>query len=93
MADPIQYSFSFIEVAKALMKEQGIHEGRWLLAFELNFTAGVFGISVEPDFRPGGMMQIRAATLQRAPVETSADAPMVFDATVLNPPAKARRAK
>jgi hypothetical protein len=42
MADPV-YNFELREATIALLKQQGIHEGRWLLSFEFQFGAGMMG--------------------------------------------------
>ena len=35
MAEPTQYGFDLNEVATALIKQQGIHEGLWSVGFEI----------------------------------------------------------
>jgi hypothetical protein len=98
MAEPTQYKFSFEEVAAALMKLQGIHEGLWQLAFEMNLIAGNFapqqvgGVGTQPtETRPGAMFQIGSALLVRAPEGVARDTPLIFDAAILNKPESKKR--
>jgi hypothetical protein len=65
MAEVDTYGFDLKEVAAALVKKQGIHEGLWMLAFEFNLGAGVFGANKE-DVRPAAFVQINKISLVRA---------------------------
>ena len=47
MADITQYSFSLAEVAEALIKQQGLHEGKWLVGIEFGIHVGVMGMTPE----------------------------------------------
>jgi hypothetical protein len=83
MATPTQYTFDLTEATKALIKEQGIHEGKWVIAFEFTFGAGVFG-ATPADVAPGGFMQIRRALLSQAG-EPPPPAHLIVDAAEVNP--------
>src|SRR5271166_6655403 len=95
MATPIQYGFDLAELAKALIKEQGIHEGRWMVAFEFNFGGGLFGMSPS-DVAPGGFIQIKRVILTQ-PGDPAPPAHLILDAAEVNPRTprteKSRRAK
>lgn len=89
MAEASQYTFELTELAEGLVKQQGLREGRWLLAFEFNLTVGMFGTAPnEPTAsRPGAMVQIAKIQLIRkddAPLEM----PGLVDAAQVNPSRK-----
>ena len=81
MAEPTQYSFDLREVTEALIRKQGLKEGKWMAAFELNLGAGVFG---QPGAAalPGGFMQISRVQLTKPNPQDSA-LPWVVDAAQL----------
>jgi hypothetical protein len=85
MAQPTQYSFDLREVALALIKQQGLHEGKWLVGFEFGMAAGFFGSSPS-DIRPTAMLQIGKLQLVRAE-DAHASSALVVDAAVENPSA------
>lgn len=66
MADATTYSFDLREATIALLKIQGIREGRWVLAVEFNFAAMAMGVSPE-EARPTGIVQVNRLQLMRAP--------------------------
>jgi hypothetical protein len=55
MAAPAQYGFELREVAIALIKLQGINEGRWWAVFEFVLRSGVFG-QTNAELLPGGLL-------------------------------------
>lgn len=83
MANPSQYEFQFREVAGALMKAQGIHEGRWHIGLNIGINVANIG-QKEDDVLPGAVLRINFLTLQRAD-QAPADAPLVYDAAIENP--------
>jgi hypothetical protein len=83
MAETKTINFDLREVAVALIKAQGIHEGRWMLGFEFVFGAGNFGTG-PGETRPGSFMQIVKMSLTR-PEEGAADLPFIVDAAKVNP--------
>lgn len=80
-----QYTFSFDEVAAALLREQKIHEGLWQLALELNLSVGNIGTAKE-NVRPGAAVQVMSFALQRKE-QKDAGEPFVYDAAKVNPKA------
>jgi hypothetical protein len=88
MAEPTQYSFDLTEVATLLVKQQGLHEGKWLLAFEFHMTAGNFG-PTPAEARPGAIVQFGKILLARKE-DTSPDTHGVVDAAKVNPPKQDR---
>lgn len=83
MADPTQYTFSLSEVATALVKAQGLHEGRWALGFEFNFNIGVIGSS-GTEAKPGVVLLINRINMARQ-TETIPGAIHIVDAAEVNP--------
>jgi hypothetical protein len=86
MATPTQYSIDLNEAAVALIKEQGIHEGLWTLAFEFTLGAGQFG-PTPAEAKPGAFMQINKLQLIRQS-EGAPEAANAIDAAVVNPAPK-----
>jgi hypothetical protein len=62
MAETTQYTFDLKEATVALIKEQGIHEGLWILGFEIALGAGQFG-PTPAEAKPGAFMQINKLQL------------------------------
>lgn len=90
MANPASYNFTPEEVAQALMKHQGIHEGMW--TFGVNFMIGVANLGKSPDdqLRPGIMCQVDGVSL----AQTSTPVPgLTFDAEKLNPSKKTKTSR
>jgi hypothetical protein len=89
MAEPTVYSFDLKELAIALIKQQGLHEGTWMAALEFNLGAGM--ISTSPgEVRPGALIQVNKIQLIRQ--NDPASAPhLTVDASEVNPaPSKTR---
>jgi hypothetical protein len=81
MAETTQYTFDLKEATVALIKEQGIHEGLWILGFEIALGAGQFG-PTPAEAKPGAFMQINKLQLLRQ----TAEAANTVDAAAVNPP-------
>ena len=64
MAEVDTYGFDLREVTTALIKQQGIHEGLWMLAFDFNLGAGMAGVTKE-EVRPMAFVQINKMSLVR----------------------------
>jgi hypothetical protein len=82
MPEANQYLFSRQELLTLLIREAGVHEGKWILAANLGFSPGNFGPT--PDqMVPGSVVAILQMGIQKAGVDTP-DA-MTLDAAVVNP--------
>jgi hypothetical protein len=82
MPEVNQYSFSYKEVAEALVKKAGLHEGKWQVTMTFGLAAANMGPS--PDqLVPGAAVAVTSIGLQRA-VPESPEA-LVADASVVNP--------
>jgi hypothetical protein len=85
MAIPTQYSFSLAEAAEALIKHQGIHEGKWTVVTEFGFNAGFAGVN-PTDTKLSAIVTINSIILSRA--QDGLPAQFVVDAATVNPPKK-----
>jgi hypothetical protein len=83
MAEPTQFTFSWVEATEALIKKQGLHEGKWMLVIEYAINVGLMG-TTPPEVRQGVMMLANGLQLQKA-VEPGAPPNMVVDAAIVNP--------
>jgi len=84
MAEATQYFFSHQEVATALVKAQGLHEGLWSLAVSFGFGAVNMGSDPNSgDLSPCGIVQVNRIGLQRVTEKTS----LTVDAAEVNPQA------
>jgi hypothetical protein len=86
MADPTQYSFDLNELATALLKHQGIHDGLWAVSFEITMGVGSFG-PTQAEAKPGAFMQINKVQISRQSPETPEGSmtSMTVDAAKVNP--------
>ena len=83
MAEPTQFSFSMVEATEALIKAQGIHEGKWMIAIEFTVNVALMGTAPD-DARPGAMITANSLQLVKAP-EEGAPAKLIVDAAKVNP--------
>ena len=82
--------YSPIELVKVLLREQGIHEGHWVLGVQFGFTAMNVGtVESGEDVCPGGVVAVQKIALQRIPVKQ----PFSVDAELANPAPKKPKAK
>lgn len=81
MATANQYSVALKEVAEALIRANGIKEGKWLLGFTFGFGGGNIGPTPETT-KPAAIVQITDVILTRQP-EGSEDLPYIVDAALL----------
>jgi hypothetical protein len=82
MAEMTQIFFSHKEVLELLIKKAAVHEGKWVLAANMGFTAGNFGPG--PDqIAPGAIVTVLQLGITRAAPDTPE--PMTLDAAVVNP--------
>ena len=82
MAEINQYQFSHKEVAEALVKQQGIHEGLWGITVEFGFNAT--NISLDPTgttLMPAGVCLVQKIGLTRFEKPNN----LTVDAAEVNP--------
>lgn len=82
--------FTHMELLKLLIKEAGVHEGRWLLSLNFGFTAGNFGPTAD-QVLPGAVITVANVGIAKATPETP-DA-LVLDAAAVNPPSARAKPK
>ena len=86
MAEPTQYVFTYPEVVEALIKKQGLHEGRWAIYMEFGIAAANAGPTPEQAV-PSAIVPVIKVGLQR--VDADKTLPGTLDAAVVNPAAPA----
>ena len=82
MAEAQNYIFSFKQIAEALVKEQGIHEGLWAIYGEFGIGAGHIptGLNTQ-EVMPAAVVPIVKMGIQRSEQPT----PLTVDAAEVNP--------
>jgi hypothetical protein len=88
MPEANQYTFTHKELTEMLVRQAGLHEGRWMLMLTLGFGPGNFGPS-ESEVVPGAIVTITNVGIQKAPAESPSS--LTVDAAVVNPQAKEKR--
>ena len=82
-------NFDLFKVAELLIKEHGLHEGRFEVGFQFALAVGKFGLQPGVAPVPGVLSSVAGLALLHSP----ADSMIGVDATVVNPrPAKAKPA-
>jgi hypothetical protein len=76
-------NFSLREVATALIRDQGIHEGRWRLRFDFSVSRADVAPSDQGAF-PGAILVIGGIAIERCD-DAPPGTPQVFDAAKENP--------
>ena len=84
MAEPDRYVFTYTEIVEALIKKQGLHEGRWAIYMEFGIGGANAGPSEEQAV-PAAIVPVLKVGLQRVPADSTI--PGATDAAVVNPQA------
>lgn len=82
MPEVNQFMFKYSEVAEALVKQAGLHEGKW----QIIMTFGLAGANMGPsasEVVPGAAVGVQSIGIQRATSESPES--LVVDASVVNP--------
>jgi hypothetical protein len=82
MPEPSQYMFKYKEIAEALVKQAGLHEGKWQVIMTFGLGAANMGPS-EAEIVPGAAVAVTGIGLGKA-VDGSPEA-LTVDAAVVNP--------
>ena len=90
MPEASQYTFTHKELAAILVKQAGLHEGKWMLQITFAFGAANGGPTPE-QMIPTAFAGVQTIGIQKAP----ADAPssLVVDAAEVNPGAGTKKKK
>lgn len=86
MAEINQITFSYKDVAEALVKYHGIHEGIWGIYVEFGFAAANIGQS-DQDLEPASVAKVAKIGIQRFSSENN----LTVDASKVNPIPKPKR--
>ena len=84
MAEPVNYLFDYKEVAEALIKKQGLHEGHWGIGIEFGF--GAQNVRVPTGFAPAAIIPVQKIGLNKWDEPNN----MTVDAAIVNPLPKSR---
>ena len=83
MAKVQRYSFTYPEIAEALIKQQGIHEGLWGVFLDFGLEAANVR---PPDGSEGGFFPAAIVPVQRIGIQRFRDGNyLTVDAAVVNP--------
>src|SRR4051794_39572765 len=92
MAEATQFTWTHKELLTLMVKDKGIHEGRWMLLINYGMLAGNFG-ATEAELSPGMVVAIASLGIQREAPGQAAPPGLVVDAAVENPAPKSGRAQ
>ncbi len=81
MAEARQYTFAYKEVAEALVKQQGIHEGLWGIYIEFTITAANINMTPGADVTPAAIVPVQRIDIQRFDEASN----LTVDAAEVNP--------
>jgi hypothetical protein len=81
MADVKQLTFSYKEIAEALVRHQGLHEGIWGVYVEFGIAGGNIAPAPGADLLPAAIVPVVKFGLQRFPELNS----LSVDAAIVNP--------
>jgi hypothetical protein len=82
MAQATQYTFTYKEVVEALIKQQGLHEGLWMLRVEFGLAAtNINSVEGGTDLTPAAIVPVKALGLQVGREDNS----LTVDAAKVNP--------
>jgi hypothetical protein len=87
MAEPTQFTFDLKEAATALVKQQGLHEGLWMVSFEIGLVAGIIGQTPATSM-PAAFVQFNKLQLIRQDQVPPPHPHLTVDAAEVNPKAK-----
>jgi hypothetical protein len=82
MPEANQYVLSHKELIELIIRESGIHEGKWYLMASFAFTPGNYGPSND-QMSPGIVVAVTQLGIHRADANTPVE--MAVDASVVNP--------
>jgi hypothetical protein len=88
MVETTRRIYSNKELVEMMLRDQEIHEGNWVLAANLSFTAMNFGQSPDgSDASPAGVVAVTGVLLERVP----APLPFSVNAAEANPKPKPKK--
>lgn len=84
MAEPAEYEFSHKEAVTALIRQQGLHEGLWMLSVRFGFTVTNITAAGGDEMNPAAIVPVTNIGLRRVTEENS----LTVDAAKVNPAPK-----
>src|SRR5947207_12294887 len=89
MAEATQFTFTHKELITFMIKDKGLHEGRWSLVVNFAMVAGYFGPS-PTEVNPGTIVTATGLGIQRVlPGQPETAEALIVDAATVNPPQRA----
>ena len=90
MAEPTQFLLTHRHLVELIIKDAGVHDGRWMLAVSFGLAPGNFGPS-EDQLSPGAVVAINQIGIQRLVGDAAAPSSLVVDAALVNPARQAEK--
>lgn len=87
MPEANQYTVTHRELVTLIIKQSGIHEGKWFLTLGFGFAPGNFGPSND-QMSPGTVVAVNQIGIARGDANVPAE--MLVDAAVINPRTKTK---
>ena len=88
MPEVNQFVLNNKELLELIIKNAGLHEGKWMLMAKFGIASGNYGPTYA-EAGPGVAIAFTNVGIQRADPETPEE--MTLDASVINPPPKASK--
>ncbi|MBI4468187.1 MAG: hypothetical protein HY650_02585 [Acidobacteria bacterium] len=88
MAETSQIAFTFKEIAEALLKKQGIHEGHWAILVKFGIEAKNVTTALKETY-PTALVPILELGIQRFGEPN----PLSVDASIVNPSSSKKRGR
>lgn len=88
MPETTQYMFAHKELVEMMVKQAGLHEGKWVLSVTFGFGAINGGPTAEQTM-PTGVVGVQSIGIQKAQAESPAV--LTVDAAVVNPASGEKR--
>jgi len=89
MSEVRNFTFSYKEVAAALVRDQGLHEGLWGIYMEFGLAAANITAPNESGVMPAAVVPVVKIGIQRVDAASN----LTVDAAEVNPGPKARAAR
>lgn len=84
--DPVSHAYKHEDLIVLMLRDKGIHDGRWMLQIRFGLGAGNAGPSLD-QMNPTAFVPVMSIGL----VQTQIEGPLIVDASKANPVEKPRR--
>lgn len=86
MATPTQYSFSLLEIAQAILIQEKITEGRWMVGVNFGIQVGNLGSAPNNQVKPSASVMVEGFNISRVQDDSTPPKelePLIIDASTL----------